>query len=268
MNISSGQLAPTPGENILEIVWNQDILLGLSDTNFVLEVLYHYGTELTGPPIGLQRVMGNEGLECWVADDEQTFSLWRPGLSFSLDLAAKTGQIRLGQPRYWQDVLRVICFIELLPRRGLLLHASGLVRDERAFLFPGPSGAGKTTIVRHSPGLTLLSDDIVAVRLLSGNGPVKALGTVFYGEWGKPGEQISAPLQGFYFPVKAKEDRLVPLNAHAVLSRLLPCVCTFTTWRPRLQRVFELAAELAERVPGYELHFRQGPDFWQVIDAA
>ena len=35
--------------------------------------------------------------------------------------------------------------------QGFLLHASSVVRDGRAFLFTGPSGAGKTTIVRHAP---------------------------------------------------------------------------------------------------------------------
>ena len=215
---------------------------------------------------GMQPIFISDLSEVWVEESEEKFWLSHPGLDLFLDLPNKTGKAILSQPRSWQDVLRITHFHLLLERRGLLLHASGLVRGGRAYVFPGPSGAGKTTIVRHSPGMTLLSDEIVALGLAGGGAGVTALGTPFYGEWGQPGEQISTPLQGLYFPCQARENRLVPLDPRQVVSRLLPCICTYTVRQSRLEKIFALGIELAARVPGFDLHFRPEPGLWRAID--
>ncbi len=208
----------------------------------------------------------NEQAEAWVEEDEEKLRFCHPGLSLFLDLNTREGKVRLAQPRAWQDVLRITYFHLLLEQRGLLVHASGLLRRQKAWVFPGPSGAGKTTIVRCSPGLRLLSDEIVALQLADDGPGVMALGTPFYGEWGQPGEQIAAPLAGLYFPRQAKENRLVPLTPREVLTRLLPCVCTFSAWPSRLQKIFDSTSELVARVPGYDLHFRPEPELWQAIN--
>ncbi len=33
-----------------------------------------------------------------------------------------------------------------------------------------------------------------------------------------------------------------------------------------MQNIFERAAKLARNIPGYTLHFRKNPDFWNIID--
>src|SRR5262249_29799700 len=60
--------------------------------------------------------------------------------------------------------LRVANALLLAEIDGLLLHASSVLRRGRAFLFPGPSGAGKTTIARLAAGGGVLSDEVSAVR--------------------------------------------------------------------------------------------------------
>ena len=65
----------------------------------------------------------------------------------------RRGSIRQTLSPYAADcVLRIVHTLLLSREQGFLLHASSVVRDGRAFLFTGPSGAGKTTIVRHAPG--------------------------------------------------------------------------------------------------------------------
>ena len=62
---------------------------------------------------------------------------WDPG--------TRRGWIRQRCSPYAADsVLRIVHTLVLSREQGFLLHASSVVRDGKAFLFTGPSGAGKT----------------------------------------------------------------------------------------------------------------------------
>ena len=68
------------------------------------------------------------------------------------DPDTRLGWIRQKLSPYAADsVLRIVHTLLLSRERGFLLHASSVVRNGRAFLFTGPSGAGKTTIARLAP---------------------------------------------------------------------------------------------------------------------
>jgi hypothetical protein len=217
---------------------------------------------------GLQLLSGSQEEGIWLAEEEEVLKICNAGFTLSWDLRRKSGVAHLGDPEEWQNVLRFIYFLEFMECGGLLLHASSVVRHGKACVFPGVSGAGKTSIVRYSQGMPILNDEISAVQLDSDGGPVKAWGTPFFGDWGQPGEQMSAPVKGFYFPVKGDANRVVPLRPEETLSYLLPRICTYTTRGTRQRKLFDLGVRLAEQVPGYLLHFRQGPDFWEAIDAS
>ena len=110
------------------------------------------------------------------------------------DPDTRLGWIRQKLSPYAADsVLRIVHTLLLSRERGFLLHASSVVRNGRAFLFTGPSGAGKTTIARLAPADgVVLSDEISYVRQVGGR--YLAYGTPFAGEWGDAGEPISAPV--------------------------------------------------------------------------
>jgi hypothetical protein len=216
--------------------------------------------------------LATTGGEWRATETREEVSLWLRGLELCLHLhlASKEGTIELPRrqslsPVQWRNVLRVLYFYAFLEKGGLLLHASGLVRHGRAYLFPGVSDAGKTTIVRQSPGMPVLSDEVVAVELHRNGGNVTAYGTPFYGDWGRPGEPVAAPVEGLYFPVKAQENRVVSLTPRETLTRLLRCILTYTTYPPRLQHVFGLGVQLAFQVPGYAFYFKPGPDIWETL---
>ncbi len=101
------------------------------------------------------------------------------GFAAKVDLTGKcssyltTEQEELtAQPIVLQNFLRVSAAYIALRRGGLLLHSAAIVIDDRAHLFVGRSGAGKTTLSRKAlaAGCKVLSDDAVMVLPSRGYG--------------------------------------------------------------------------------------------------
>jgi hypothetical protein len=200
-------------------------------------------------------------------EDDANIWLEQGGIQIFLDLANNAGTVHASPPLSWSNISRYLFFHAYLRRSGLLLHASGVVRNGSAYLFPGPSGSGKTTIVRLSSGCHILSDETTGVLLPANGAPLTAYGTPFSGDWGQPGEEMGAPLKALVFPQHSEENKLTPLPPGEVLKRLLPCVFTYTTWQPRLEKIFALAGRLAELAPGYLLQFRPEAEFWHELES-
>lgn len=161
--------------------------------------------------------------------------------------------------------LRVVYALILPLMDGLSIHASSVVRGGKAYLFPGKSGAGKTTITELASNVTLLTDETSVIRGI-GATPI-AYGSPFHGTLEIPGDNISAPVAGIYFPVKDKENFLERLSLQAALWKLLPNVNLFGQDHALVEKAFQLSYELAASLPCYNLHFLPEPDFWDCIDA-
>ena len=82
------------------------------------------------------------------------------------DPQSNRGWVRQSANPYAIDgVLRILHSLILAREGGFLVHAASAVRNGRAFLFCGVSGAGKTTISRLAPpDVVLLTDEISYVR--------------------------------------------------------------------------------------------------------
>lgn len=181
-----------------------------------------------------------------------------------LDLKRRKAEVELSSKSSFESFLRVIYSLILPQEDGIAIHASSLMKDGKAYLFPGKSGTGKTTLVRLSPDVTLLTDEISIVRGI-GAEPV-SFGTPFHGDLGMPGENISAPISGLYFPVKDNKSYLEKLSPKRALEKLLPNIVFFGQDQKLLRKVFHLSCELAISLPSYNLHFRPDPSFWSLID--
>jgi len=82
------------------------------------------------------------------------------------DTERRRGWVRQSPNPYSIDaVLRILHSLVLAREGGFLVHAASAIRNGRAFLFAGVSGAGKTTISRLAPAdVVLLTDEISYVR--------------------------------------------------------------------------------------------------------
>jgi ABC-type multidrug transport system ATPase subunit len=153
----------------------------------------------------------------------------------------------------------------LLPQRGFLLHAASVVRDGRAYIFVGRSGAGKSTVASLSPLGSVLTDEISLIR--HSEGCWQAFGTPFWGEFRAAGMNRHFPIAGIYFLTQDCQDCFEPLTAKKILRALLPCVLFFSSDKHAHETLLNMLLDLVQDVPAYRLHFRRSPNFWKVIAA-
>jgi hypothetical protein len=184
---------------------------------------------------------------------------------------ADAGLVRLLMPRtagaLSPSALRLLCALLLLERGGFLLHASAVVEHDRAWVFCGPSGAGKTTVARLASPRLVLSDETVA--LLNGRAGCTVASTPFFGEGGPVMATLNrrAPVAGLCFLTKGDRFAHRRLDAREVVERAFHQV--FVPKRdPRIAaRVLERLADVAARVPCFELTFARRPELWEYLGA-
>jgi hypothetical protein len=161
-------------------------------------------------------------------------------------------------------VLRIVHTLLLATEGGFLLHASSAVRNGKAFLFSGVSEAGKTTISRLAPAdVALLTDEASYIRKTK-NGYM-AYGTPFAGELGKPGKDISAPIETLYLLDKAAENYTTPLDAAEAVRRLMRNILFFSHDEELVHQVFDAACAFVAAVPVYQLSFFPDQRVWECI---
>jgi hypothetical protein len=179
--------------------------------------------------------------------------------------AARRGSIRQSANPYSIDaVLRIVHTLVLAKQGGFLLHSASAVRNGKAFLFAGVSGAGKTTISRLAPAdATLLTDEISYVRKLD-QGYV-AFGTPFTGELAKLGENTSAPVAAVYLLAQGPENRIDPVAVADAGRELLANMLFFAEDQEMVHWAFQAACDFVDRVPVYRLTFMPDARVWEMI---
>jgi len=160
-------------------------------------------------------------------------------------------------------LLRVLLSMVLLQQDGFLLHAATIVRDGKAYVFAGRSGAGKSTASALSPAGSVLTDEISLLRRYDGQW--FAHGTPFWGEFHAGGRNERYPLSGVYALQQALEDRTEPLSTKEAFRALLRCVLFFAREQRPSETLLTILGGLTAQVPCRRLHFRRSAEFWKVI---
>lgn len=162
-------------------------------------------------------------------------------------------------PPLLHPVDRVLGMGVLAHRSGFIVHSCGWSCAGRAVLFPGVSGAGKTTLCRQLLAAgrgTVLSDDRVIVR--EGPEGFRAFGTPWPGD-ARQARNESAPLAAIGFIEKSSEHRLTPIRPAEALRRLLEAASVPWFSAPLRDLVLPLVERLVSRVPAYRVGFRPEP---------
>ena len=162
------------------------------------------------------------------------------------------------------SVLRIVHTLLLAPRGGFLLHASSAIRNGRAFLCSGVSGAGKTTMARLAPPDAALLTDEISYVLPEGD-RYFAQGTPFYGELARPGENLRAPIEALYLLAKGPANIIEPLEPAEALRGLMGNILFFARDPRFVKPVFDSAFDFVSRVPVRRLTFVPNASVWELI---
>lgn len=194
----------------------------------------------------------------WVVRFDPEFSRVTVHCGDSL-LREADGETWLANPfRYPLDQL--LLMYVLAHNEGVLLHAAGADVGGRGLLFPGRSGAGKTTLARllaASPGVEVLSDDRVAARKVGGTW--RAFGTPWPGD-AQIARNRSVPASAILFISHASSDAIREMGTEEALERLLPVASVPWYDRDAMPRVLDACGDLLQHIPAFELQFRLSSD--------
>jgi len=227
--------------------------------NPATEPVFEFDVEIVPPG----RITDEEELS--VRFEGGQWVLERGDFHAELDPTLRKGHIRQAASPYAIDAaFRILHSLLLAKQGGLLVHASSAVRNGRAFLFAGVSGAGKTTISRLAPpDATLLTDEISYLRR-EGDGYV-AYGTPFAGELAKPGENVHAPLAALYLLAQGPENRIDPVGEADATRAVLESVLFFAHDSELVGHVFDSVGALVRCVPVRRLTFVPDSRVWELI---
>ncbi len=213
--------------------------------------------------VGPEESLSEGELRVWREDG---FWRWERG-DFRAKWDPRSGRghiLQTATPYAIDTALRVLHTIIQAPAGGFLLHGASAIRNGRAFLFSGVSGAGKTTISRLAPrDVILLTDEISYVR--RGESGYRACGTPFAGELARPGENAAAPIECLYFLAKGPENSIEPMETAEALRKLLRNILFFADDPELVKMVFRSASEFLERVPAFRLTFYPDGRVWDLI---
>ncbi len=205
--------------------------------------------------------------------DEELTVKWDSGRwlmergDFQAEFNPATARGRIEQtinPFSLDSVLRIVHTLLLARKGGFLVHASSAIRNGRAFLFSGVSGAGKTTMARLAPpDAALLTDEISYV--IPEGGRYLAVGTPFFGELARVGENLSAPIECVYLLAKGLENKIEPVEGTDAVRGLLGNILFFARDPEFVKLVFDAAFDFASRVPVRRLTFVPDARVWELI---
>ncbi len=211
---------------------------------------------------------GNDNADTWLITRGDLHARWEPRTG--------RGTVRQNANPYSLDsVMRILHSLILAERGGFLLHAAsaichapsagfGASFDDRAYLFSGVSGAGKTTMTRLAPpDVTLLTDEISYVRPVSGE--YSAFGTPFAGELARSGENCTAPVAALFFLEQGPENRIDEMSSAEAVRRLMRNILFFAEDHALVEKLFATACDFVDRVPIRRLTFYPDGRVWDLV---
>ncbi len=208
------------------------------------------------PPLGLRdiRLWQEAGLYFLESDD----------CTARIDLGKKDIQAQMpARAGVFDCFLRVVFSLLLLEYDGFLLHAAGLSRDNRGYVFTGPSSSGKTTLAGSATDFNVLSDELVIIK--KDGGKFLLFSTPFAGEFKGRVDNCCALLEIIFFLRKNIPGGYAVLEKQEMLISLLENIFFFARDYTANQKIIRIGYELCYFSEGYSLDLFSKTDVRRVI---
>lgn len=184
-----------------------------------------------------------------------------------VDLSKRKGEIDI-LPSYAREslatFLRIIYNILITREGGLVLHACGIVKDNKAYVFFGPSQSGKSTVAQLSMDYTVLSDDLIVIKRI--NGSCKVFGTPYWDRLKEDqGKKRIFEIAGLFKLIKDNKTYLKRLSYSQGMAKVLTLPGIPKEYQP-IDKLLSISSYLIKEVPCYELHFLPNKTFWRCIE--
>jgi hypothetical protein len=264
---------PVSAANVVIEIGGLPIRLIADDPGFIALLNKRYSgfvAHSSNPKFEFQIDLAPPGL---IARDQDVTVRWDSGkwcfvrgdFHAEWDPSSGKGRVRQTPNPYSIDcVLRIVHTLLLAKEGGFLLHAASAVRDGRAFMFSGVSGAGKTTIASLAPpDVSLLTDEISYVVKESRG--YFGFGTPFAGELARIGENLRAPIGEVFLLAQGTDNKIEPLDKKVAVQALLRNILFFAEDPAMVSAIFESACEFVRHVPVRRLTFRPDAKVWELI---
>ncbi len=150
---------------------------------------------------------------------------------------------------------------------NIFLHAAGMIRNSKGYIFTGPSGSGKTTVSRLScDDAIVVNDEFVELRQIKtmyylSKTPLKRE----FCSTESPPTEVSA----IFFLKKAKQHSFHRIRgaeaAFKLVEGLVHPASFCSSPIENIEERLNLVCNLANKVPCYEMRFSKDCGFWKDI---
>ena len=150
-----------------------------------------------------------------------------------------------------------------------IIHAAGLVKNGKGFIFTGKSGTGKTTVSELSmPEAELLSDEMIIVER---SGEKYRMSGFPYKTGITNNNSNIVNLHAIFILVQDTVNSLRRLNGNNAGFRLVENTVyrdlfSESRWLDSVVDKWRIIDSINKHVPVYELRFRKDKSFWNEID--
>jgi hypothetical protein len=159
------------------------------------------------------------------------------------------------------------CLSFLCEEKGqLLIHASGVWRNDSLWIFCGDSGRGKSTIAAElNDGGELFSLDRVILGLDTDRNVI-AYPTPFSDRKPIAADPVPRKVSGIAFIEQSIQTEVLPVHSFEAVRELLGQSLAFSRTAPVWHRLMDLAGRVIEADLCCRLKFAKDPSFWTLLD--
>jgi len=188
----------------------------------------------------------------YVRKEKNKIFIKREDIEFRPDSKTKKYLLKIKPSIYsFDSFLRILISLILPQKNGLLIHSSSILFNNKAFLFVGKSGSGKTTISKLSRTKALIMSDELTPILSNGS----IFSSPFWGEMEGKGKNIQANIEKIFIIKKSNINKIENLSLEDFLFYFMPCVMNFSKDSSTSKRIIDIATLLYKKFKISKLYF-------------